>query len=57
MVVPELEKKKQKEIEDIITIMKQLTPVDINLLNRDANTLLTRQILFGQGKRKTKRSG
>lgn len=52
-----LEENKQKEIEKAVTLMKQLDITDISLLTRDANTLLTRQLLCQQKNRKPRRTG
>lgn len=38
-----LEAKKEKEIENLVSILKQIDLPDIILLSRDANTLLMRQ--------------
>lgn len=38
-----LEAKKEQEIENMVTILKQIDLPDIILLTRDANTLLMRQ--------------
>lgn len=38
-----LEARKQQEIENMVTILKQIDLPDIILLTRDANTLLMRQ--------------
>lgn len=38
-----LEAKKEKEIENMVSILKQIDLPDIILLTRDANTLLMRQ--------------
>lgn len=39
----ELEVRKKQEIENMVTILKQIELPDILLLTRDANTLLMRQ--------------
>lgn len=38
-----LEEKKEQEIKNMVTILKQIDLPDIILLTRDANTLLMRQ--------------
>lgn len=39
----DLEVKKEKEIQNMVTILRQIDLPDILLLTRDANTLLMRQ--------------
>ena len=39
-----LEEKKEKEIKNMVSILKQINLSDILLLTRDANTLLMRQM-------------